>query len=302
MGHLRLLNSLQSRIKAHPKLQNLPLARVCLLHLDLLSKESVRGWTPASHFRYLTAMDGAFNKLGKFALNFQGSIQLKRFPEWSQAMSSWDLLAKQNQPINLPAATPKDLTKALSVQADPEIKAALMLLWLLAARKGDVLNLHPESVKINPDGRLLVFIKEGKGVKARKGAYHLASYCPIEWRQDLQKFLNSRMGQPFLFRVSLKKSNELNRALQAADSTLTCRAVRRGAAQAMAKDPKVTEATIMSLTGHKSVETLHRYLGWNKVNESAHLASQTAARNNLAPSQWLQQQPQPQPQQQPPQL
>jgi len=230
-------------------------------------------------------MDGALSKVGKYALNWDGSIRLKFIPVWSQALKAWDLFAKEHQPINLPAATANDVAKAVAAHPSREIRAALMLLWLLAARKGDVLNLRAgeDNISINKDGRITAFIQEGKGVKARQGMYHIASHCPAEWRQDLESFLNSRKGEQCLFRPSLKKSNELNRALQASDVTLTCRALRRGAAQAMAADPNVTEETIMTLTGHKKKETLHRYLGWNKTNENEHSAAQKAARNNLAP-------------------
>ena len=293
LGHLRMLTSLQDRIRQDPRLHHLPISTIAYHHVDCLGAASKLGWVASSHFRNLTAMDGALSKIGKLALNWHGSIRLKFCPEWTQALKAWDLFAKEHQPINLSAATANDVAKAVSLHPNREIQAALILLWLLAGRKGDVLNLRAgsdpnrQAVSINKEGRILAFIMEGKGVKARQGMYHVASFCPLEWRPTLEAFLNSRKGEQFLFRPSLKKSNELNRALQAVDPTLTCRSLRRGATRAMAADPQVTPETIMTLTGHKNKETLYRYLGWNKTNENEHSAAQKAASNNLAPSpQW----------------
>lgn len=282
INHLKLLNTLIGRIASTPQLLEAPIVQVVDYHLRCLSSESKRGWTPSSHFRNLTAMEGALNKLSVYALNCQMSINLNRDKVWANSKAAWDLLQKEHQQINLPAATAADIQAAVDAQTDKEMRALLMLLWLLAARKGDATHLKTESVQLLPEGRLKVFVQEGKGVKARKGKYHVVSECPPQWRQELAAFLQSRKGQTHLFRPSLSHTNEINQALAAADPTLTCRAVRRGAAQAMAMDPNVAPEVIMTITGHKCLETLHRYLGWNKVNEKMHLAAQVAARN-LAP-------------------
>lgn len=289
LGHIRALNLLRQRILSQPALLNTPLARAIQHHVALQSTESEKGWVPASHHRALTLMDGALSKLGKYALNFERGIRLSHVPEWHQALKSWDLLAKQKQPTDLSAATPTDIDQALKLCNDEEIRAAIMLLWLLAARKGDVLHLKSTSVSLRQDGRLQVFIQEGKGVKARQGMYTVASHCPQQWCQELEAFLNARKDRKYLFRPSLLASNEINKVLQLWDPTLSCRSLRRGAAQALAKDPTVSEQTIMSLTGHKKRETLHRYLNWNKTNEKEHAAAQLAALTNLAPAPTAQQ-------------
>ena len=45
--------------------------------------------------------------------------------------------------------------------------------------------------------------------------------------------------------------------------------IRRGALQHMARLPDITEQDLMHFSGHKQVDTLRRYLGWNKVAATA---------------------------------
>lgn len=283
LRHLRLLSSLQERVRKTPQLMDVPLAEVILHHLTLMSSEARIPWVPQSHFHALTAMDGAFSNLGKYVLNFQGRVKLSDLAVWRAALKTWDQASKEHQPVHQQAATAEELSTAINSHTDPAIRAFLVLLWLMAGRKGDVARLRTDSVKLHPGGRLQLFIQEGKGVRARQGKYHVVTHCPEIWREELSTFLQSATKR-HLFRPSLGCSGEINQALRVANPNLSCRAVRRGAAQAMAKDKEVSEETIMKITGHKSVKTLHRYLGWDMINEKAHTAAETAARNNLAPA------------------
>lgn len=283
LGHLRALAGLQQYISDNPPLQPLPLSALILHYLVIRSRSGRCHWAPQSHFRAMTEMIGAFSNLGKYATNFEGRVHLDESAEWRAALKSWDRLAKAAQPTELAAATADDIKKAVDLNVDPQIRAALILLWLLAMRKGDVCSLRSDAVQLREDGRLLVFVKEGKGVKARQGMYHVASHVPPVWFDEIKTFLESA-EEKYLFRSSLGKSSELIRALRLANPDLSVRATRRGAARALASDATVSEETIMKITGHKSVKTLHRYLGWDKVNEASHSAAQRAAQNNLAPS------------------
>jgi len=282
-AHLRALTLLIQRVKENPKLQELPIATVILHHLALSSLEARKPWQPQSHFRMMTLLMGAFSNMGVYAINIQHRYHLNQVAEWKAALKAWDLLAKEHQPVHQPAAVIQEILQAIQLQEDQEVRVFIMLLWLLAGRKGDIANLRSQNVKLLQDGRLQVFVQEGKGVRARQGMYHIPSHCPEQWIKELQDFLNSKATSKYLFRPSLKKSAEVLHALRLGNPALSCRAVRRGAAQAMAKDPRVSEETIMKITGHKCVKTLHRYLNWDQINEKAHLAAQTAARNNLAP-------------------
>jgi integrase len=287
--HLHFLNSLQDAIRKDSTLQELPLATAILQHMANLSLESSArgaGWLPGTHSRYLNSLDGAFSQLGRYAINFQGKICLNRLPEWSSAKRSWDSLSRQFQPVHQSAATAEDIALAAALCKDREVAMFLILLWLLAARKGDVAHLRPSGVRVVQEtGRIEVFVQEGKGVKARQGMYHIISHCPDIWKAELTEFINKARlaNSKYLFRSSLTKSSEAISALRAANASLNLQAVRRGAAQALAKDKEVKEETIMKITGHRNPKTLQRYLDWDKTNEKAHSAAQEAARNNLAP-------------------
>lgn len=287
--HLSLLHSFQRRLLEEPDLQSLPLSTALLHHLNLMSFESFeknQGWLPGTHFRYLCAMDGAFSNLGKYCVNSNSRICLSRWAEWANAKKSWDYLAKQFQPVHQTAATAEDIALAVSIAPDREIAMFLALLWLMAARKGDVASLTSTGVTIDRStNRLQCFIHEGKGVRARQGKYHVISHVPDQWLEELAAFLEQarRENRKYLFRSSLKKSSEAIRALRAANPSLNLQSCRRGAAQALAKDPDVSEETMMKITGHKNPNTLRRYLDWDRINAKAHQQAQTAARNNLMP-------------------
>jgi hypothetical protein len=284
LGHLHSLTSLQERIRQRPELLDLPLADVALFHLTLSSMEAPRArWTPPSHFRALTMLDGALSNVGKYALNFQGRIPLAAFATWRAARQTWDQASKEHQPRDQAAATTEDIAAAVDASTDPEIRAFIMLLWLMAGRKGDVVQLRTGNVNLEEDGRLKITVVEGKSVKLRKGLYTVPTHCPAIWQAELAAFLNSRTG-PFLFNPALRPSSAINTALRVANPALSCRAVRRGAAQAMAMDKDVSEEIIMNITGHRDVKTLHRYLNWGDKNERVHSAAQAAARNNLSPA------------------
>lgn len=282
LQHLKSLKELQVRIKENPHLLEMSLADAALYHMSMKVKEASTKPVPATVFRWLTAMDGAMSKIGKYALNFNGRIKMKESAVWTAALKSWDHLSKQTQPTCLPAATAQDIKKAMDLQVDQQIRFFILLLWLMAARKGDVAHVQTKNVDLRPDGRLTVFMQEGKGVHARQGMYHIPTNCPPEWQESLKSFLNKHKADKYLFRKSLATSAEVLQAIRLVNENLSIRAVRRGAAQAMAKDTSVSEETIMKITGHKRVETLHRYLNWDKTNEKSHKAAQEAARKNLS--------------------
>jgi hypothetical protein len=53
----------------------------------------------------------------------------------------------------------------------------------------------------------------------------------------------------------------VNLALRTANANYSVRAIRRGALQAMAADGAPDDVLVI-FSGHKSAETLHRYLNW----------------------------------------
>lgn len=260
------------------------MAQALIYHVSMNQQESKRPWLPATHFRYLTALDGAFSKLGVYVTNFEGGIRLSESPEWRNALKTWSRTSVEHQPINQVAATAEDILLAVHLNQDPQIRAFMILMWLLAARRGDVMKLRSANVSLLPEGQLKVLVQHGKGVLFRQGAYHIISHVPPVWFQEISLFLESRKDHLLLFDQSLATSTDIINALRVANPQLSCRAIRRGSAIAMAKDQNVSEETIMMLTGHKNQNTLRRYLDWGNFSAKNHKASQKAAKDNLAPS------------------
>ena len=277
--HLSSLHWLQRTIAVNPALYSAPLATAVLRALDLKSKAARCPWLPQTHFRELTQLDGALGSLGKYTLNTETRLRMSESVTWSAAKTAWERLAIQHQPVHQAAATATDIALAISRASDPQVRMFIMLLWLSCARKGDVAKLRQESVSLLPNGRLRLFIQEGKGVLAKRAKYHVISHVPEPWLPELQSFLaQPRAARTPLFRPSLGLSNEVTVALRLANDNLNCRSVRRGALQTMALSGLVDEPTLMRMSGHRNVETMRRYLDWDATNEQAHARAQDAAR------------------------
>ena len=280
---LAALWRLQDAICAHPALQEMPLATTALHALDLQAQGARSPWLPQTHQRELLNLEGALSTLGKYAVNVDFGIALSASSTWRTAKTAWGHLAIQSQPVHQVAATADDIAQAVELSPDPEIRAFLICLWLMCARKGDVAHLRTGDVSLNAQGRLSFFVQEGKGVRARRGKYTVTSHCPPAWREELQRFLTAPRTSRNLFRPSLGVTSEVLDSLRTANPAANCRSVRRGALQAIAMDPEVDEPTLMRMSGHRSVATLHRYLDWDRINARSHQLAQNAARN-LAPT------------------
>lgn len=276
---LHALHRLQETLRLHTELQSWPLASAILRALELQATTARVPWLPQTHFRELTNLDGAFATLGKYSTNIDFRLNLSDSSAWRAAKAAWMRLATTAQPVHQKAATLQDITSAINFSQDDEMRVFLMLLWLSCGRKGDVAKLNTAGVTLHADGRLDFFIQEGKGVLARRGKYHVTSHCPTEWREELGNFLRWPRRGPRLFRPSMAVSNEALDALREANPGLNCRSVRRGALQCIAASNNVTEETLMRMSGHRNVHTLHRYLDWDRINERAHSLAQDAARN-----------------------
>ena len=283
--HLRSLRELQLFITTRPEMARLSLASVALRFLEFKSTSARKPWQPQTMFRELLNMEGALATVGKYSTNFDRAIRLNLSVEWQASKTAWARQSLQVQPTGLPAASKKDILAILASTTDPHIRVFVMFLWLMAGRKGDVARLRVSSIDLQRD-RLVFFVQEGKAVFARQGKYRVATTCPQPWRQEITDFLAlPRTGKElYLFRRELAENSEVLDAIRKANSTLDVRSLRRGAAQALARDDKVTPEVLMQLTGHKQKATLYRYLDWGRICAQEHLALATATARNLDPT------------------
>lgn len=161
--------------------------------------------------------------------------------------------------------------------SDTATRCAVALQWYTAARVGDILHLRQKSINwagLEPDDNnlvpLSVAISEGKVVRAR-GPYTIHTAIPLAYAQILDSHL-SRLpaGDPEaqLFPTTLRAASFqtalIRNALKTAgNDKYNTRSIRRGALQTMARN-NVPHDTLMVYSGHKSVDTLLRYLDWGR--------------------------------------
>ena len=278
---LKALRQLKETITNTPSLHQAPLITAILHSLEERSVTGRKPWLPQTFFREMNLLHGAFNHLNKYVKeNLDSKIRLNDSTTWTSCKKSYESLSIKHQPVHQSAAVFDDIKLAIANAPSEDIAMFILLLWALAARKGDVSRLRTEDIKsLDPNtGKFLLTIHHGKGVKARKAKYSLPTVIHKDYVTRLNNFINKERTGPFLFRLSLRNNNEINQVLRTANPSLSCRSVRRGAAQALGKSGHPLK-DIMVLTGHKSEDTLKRYLDWDLHNQESHSRCQKAAQS-----------------------
>lgn len=165
---------------------------------------------------------------------------------------------------------------ALLRRLHPQAALAFELWWLSAARPGDTLLLQHQNVMpaVAMPAHLRPALKiryvEGKGVSLR-GPYTVFTLCPVI-------FPLHRPSQGYIFPRCCRKeiSQLIIQIMKHINSRLEAKSVRRGALQRMAA-AGVTDDILLNFSGHLSVQTLHRYLGWGWFRQEALVGGAQAA-------------------------
>lgn len=282
---LRALNLYIHHLRSSAQLRALPLPESLLLFLENKAAAARHRWQPSTHLREAANLHGALKYLPKYSPSTRCSIDLGLSVAWKAALAAWSKQAIQHAPVSQAAASAANIAAAMSRTQDLQLRMFLLLLWLSCARKGDIANLRTSAVSFksgpgSEHGHLEVFIERGKGVEANRAKYRIQTFVEEPFRSELRRFLTlPRPADSLLFRPSLGTSNEVTALLKTVHPKLNCRALRRGSLQTIAADPEVSEETLMRLSGHRNVKTLHRYLGWNEINAKAHRETVKAAKN-----------------------
>ena len=166
---------------------------------------------------------------------------------------------------------------------DAATKVAIILTWLCGGRVGDVLKAVQREVKLdhqfNRNGKLKVFFARGKAAQLGSDPYHVPTVCPAPWRPILRQYLEQFGPREELFPGGPKRFGSLvNLAVRTVTPNHSVRALRRGALQTMARNGVPLE-TLMFFSGHKSVDTCKRYLGWGEHAGEMAAQAQDAARH-----------------------
>jgi hypothetical protein len=274
--HLRWLNAVRTELSEEE--QQLPLTLA--IERLVLRMARARGWAASTTHRHLCSITGAFAALPMYTDN-PFPVMLARCPRWRMLLDAARQAMQTRQHANHPAVSTAQMGAAIATARDPWTKAALILTWVTAARGGDTRQLHHNNVLFDPaSGSLKITIFQGK-TAGKVQPYTVPTVVPEEWREALRKYLETRRGKPLFSMGAAPFNNGMTAVLRQFDKSLGLRAIRRGAAQALAANPHTTLEVLMVFTGHRRRDTLLRYLGWQTEERLAAEARKAAA--DLAP-------------------
>ncbi len=281
--HLQALHMVKTALM-ETRFAQTPLANAIVTVLR--ERARARYWKASTLVREMGNLAGAISDLPLYSRSPIG-FKLGEAAHFAEAMRSAEQLANAEMIGSQPAATIEEMLSAVAWAPDVATKVALALTWCTAGRVGDVLKLQRQNIKLDADfltnGRTHLTFSRGKGAQLVQ-PYTVPTICIEEWRTLVHRFMQGMMPTEWVFPGGTKTFGPLtNAALRTVNPEYTVRAIRRGALQAMAAAGE-TDATLMLFSGHKSVDTLHRYLNWGAAS-AARTTDAFAAAQNLAPQQ-----------------
>jgi hypothetical protein len=180
------------------------------------------------------------------------------------------------------AATLKDVTHMLQKTESISAKVAIILAWSVAARIADLLKLQTAHISVTiphqherPATLMLKFV-EGKGVRARRQPFTIASSLPRTEALIVKDFVEKRKALKYLWPLAERKTviKHLHAALK--PRGLELRSFMRGALQALGTNGLPAD-TIRVFSHHSSTEMLNRYLAWGWFNADQHVRTVKAS-------------------------
>ena len=265
--HLSLLRRL-ARAPHHTR--NWPLARIALEVLERGRKEHRWCWNTVMNKTGLLA--AALSRLDLYTGGSMAPVTLRFEQEWTDAGRHVRRMAHQSATTGLPALSESNLWIAIEKAEDPEVRALLILSWATVGRVGDVAQVKTKNASVGPPVRgaptsVQVFFDRGK-VIGKVDPYNIHTVVPEKWAAWLRTWLAAKTTM-FLFEQPSRAQRsrflaEVRNHLRTIDPMSDLRAVRRGAAQALA-EKGVPLAQIMYFTRHVDVSMLRRYLRYGQA-------------------------------------
>ena len=302
-AHVRWLRLLVAAAR-HPDERHASLPT--LVVTVVLREAATRRWTSwATIASALSAVGSALARLPQYTNQARG-IDLRGEPGFADAAKRARHLAKVTARWGTAdAMTVEQLRAGLAATKSAPVRLFLKLLWLLAARAGDLRQVDPADIVLEPappsSGQpasdseakqlLKITFRRGKGAAfwgpytvaamiddrdAQLLAAHTAAIKAAQPTRDRQAGehipLFSTAEQQALSAVvgAIPAGSVAEPGLQA--RKLNLRAVRRGRLQALAADGCSNEE-LRLLSGHRREDTLLRYLGWGRWSASAAAAA-----------------------------
>jgi integrase len=237
-------------------------------------KSFLRNWLPTTHLREMASTMGALARLDLYTTH-PTPIALGCWAAWRDAMRKVRIDSHEAQP-DPPALTPAQMSQAVAAALQDnrkDLASLLILTWAIGARACDVLQLLRKEVTLSGDS-LVVEFRRGKGVRMRDPYTVHGAIAHEPHRRILRDQLAEGTTRWIWHCTTPQQRHSIQQELLnlirvAGGRQMRQSSIRRGALQHMATLPEITEQDLMHFSGHKQVDTLRRYLGWNKVAATA---------------------------------
>ena len=237
-------------------------------------------WAPTSWITKLNNIHGALAALFVYRKS-QDQVVLAGCPQWSshlRTVQHMKPLHKPNQPL---AMTQEELDRAVSLEPRPEVRAALEIGWLTAARGNDVRQILASDIRFPPplggrsDPVMTVTFRRGK--TAKKEQYTVGVPLPS---QETLAYINQRKVDD-TWAFPGVQGEHLKKALRRANPTLEQRSIRRGRLQHLSAKGW-SDKELRELSQHASDQMLRRYLDMGVMSSTTHETAVHAARGTTS--------------------
>lgn len=209
-------------------------------------------------------------------------VKLTQHSPWRDAVKRWEKLALRV----LPDVTAVSLAevKVLLSRLTRDATAVLLIAWLHAARVGNVFTVKLKESEIQTHQGVHTWVITWTAAKTtpKVGAYTTHSAISAEWLPVIQALGVGRGPEECLVHPHLERSTvtELRAELHKLDPKHDLRSLRRGSLTAMARTG-VDMETLLTYSGHRTVDMLLRYLQRGKVVQQRIQKGASAALKSL---------------------
>jgi hypothetical protein len=279
--HLYTLDTLTELIwRNHPELSRLSLPLIFIRAIDQLQEE--RNWrSPGAPLATAATLMGALERLDQYT-SLQ-PIRLQHHSSWRDALKRWEKLALRVLP-DVTAVTLEEV-KVLLSRLSVDAQSVLLVAWLHAARVGNVFTVKVKESEIHRQQEGVhnwVITWTDAKTTPKIGAYTTHTAIPSVWLPSIVALSHGKGPEDFLVHPHLEKSIviALRAALRALNPKHDLRSLRRGSLTAMAKQGVDLE-TLLTYSGHRTVDMLLRYLQRGKVLQQRVVKGASAAQKSL---------------------
>jgi integrase len=266
------------------RFHGMSVARATLTLLDECRIDRNLSWVTMAQKVGIAA--AAFSRLHQYTQRRVQPVTLSLDTEWKDATRAIRHYSALVTKTTQPAVTREHAVTAIdAARDDPPLQVLIILMWACAARPGDISQLEKQQLVVHEaqtgsHTKVSILFTRGKVLKVLD-PYTIHTAVPETWAAILRVYQSQSMHK-FLLHLPLKRDrDDLFRRgrelLRLSSPSYDLRAIRRGAAQTLARDG-VPMSTILLFTRHTSLTTLRRYLGFGQAkSEEASAASRAAS-------------------------